>query len=209
MEAWHFTGDTLRDGRPIPAVGEWLAHEGEIRICRSGLHASKRLIDALKFAPGDKLHRVTMRRIEGRESDKIVARERRIDWSIDAGLVLRAFARRCALDVLPLWPDAPAVVREYLETGREDLRYAAWDAAWDAAVAPARDATRAAARYAARYAAVAPAWVAAWDATRAAAWDAAWDAAWAAARDAARAAAWDAALSKYDGWLTEMVEAAR
>jgi hypothetical protein len=175
--AWHFTGDTLRDGRPIPAVGEWLVHDGPIKICQTGLHVSRRLIDALSFAPGNILHRVTARGIEGSEADKDVARERRIEWSINAEPVLRAFARRCALDVLPLWPDAPAIVREYLETGNEALRSAARDAAW----AAARDAAR----------------------------DAAWAAAWAAARDAAWAAARDASLSKYNGWLTEMVEAAR
>ena len=82
----------------------------------------------------------------------------------DATEPLRSFARQCALDVIHLW-DAPAVVRQYLETGDESLRDAA--------------------RYAAR--------AAAWDAARDAAWDAARDAAWAAAWDAARAAAWDAA----------------
>ena len=33
--AWHFTdGNKLRDGTPLPAVGEWLEYEGEVRICR-------------------------------------------------------------------------------------------------------------------------------------------------------------------------------
>jgi hypothetical protein len=43
----------------------------------------------------------------------------------------RLFTRQCALDVIDLW-DAPAVVRQYLETGDESLRASAWDAAWDA-----------------------------------------------------------------------------
>jgi hypothetical protein len=210
--AWHFTRATLRDGRPIPPIGEWLVHDGSITICRTGLHASARLIDALSFAPGETLHRVTMRGIEGCEADKLVARERRIDWSLSAEPVLRAFARRCALDVLPLWPDATAIVREYLETGREDIRDAARDAAWAAARDAARDAARAAAWAAARAAAWAAAWAAARaaarDAARAAAWAAAWDAARDAARDAALAAAWDAKHTLYNGWLTEMVEAA-
>ena len=63
-----------------------------------------------------------------------------------------------------LW-DMPPVVREYLMTGRKDIRDAA------------RDAARAAAN-------------AAWDAASDAA-NAAWDAAWDAASDAANAA-WDA-----------------
>lgn len=40
MIAYHFCGDTLRDGRPIPADGEWLEHTGEVEICETGLHAS-------------------------------------------------------------------------------------------------------------------------------------------------------------------------
>jgi hypothetical protein len=187
IQAWHFTGDTLRDKRPIPAVGEWLEHEGEIRICKTGLHASVKLYDALGFAPGNMLHRVTCDGVEGEEADKIVCRRRRVDWSMNAEPVLRAFSRRCALDVAHLW-DMPEIVREYLETGNEELRAAAWNAVMDAARAAAR----------------AAAWDAAWNAAR----DPAWSAAWAAARAAAWAAARDAAIEKYNGWLTEMVEAA-
>jgi hypothetical protein len=80
---------------------------------------------------------------------------------------IRKLACAYALMVADLW-DMPEVVREYLETQKEELRNAAWAAAWDAAGAAAGDAARAAAR------------------------DAAWDAAGDAARAAARAAAWDA-----------------
>ena len=38
--AFHFVGDTLRDGRPIPSDGEWLTHDGPVVMCISGLHAS-------------------------------------------------------------------------------------------------------------------------------------------------------------------------
>lgn len=134
--AWHFVGDTLRDGRPIPPDGEWLTHDGEIVICSSGLHASPCLIDALAYAPGDTLCLVECEDVRDRHSDKLVCARRRIAWRIDATDLLRRFARKFALDVLHLW-DAPAVVREYLETGREDIRgdarAAAWAAAWNAA----------------------------------------------------------------------------
>ena len=36
INAWHFVGDCLRDGRPIPADGEWLIHKGPVEICASG-----------------------------------------------------------------------------------------------------------------------------------------------------------------------------
>lgn len=38
--AYHFVGETLRDGRPVPADGEWLEHDGKIIMCEAGLHAS-------------------------------------------------------------------------------------------------------------------------------------------------------------------------
>jgi hypothetical protein len=94
-------------------------------------------------------------------------------------LVLREFARECALDVIHLW-DAPQIVRDYLESGDDNLRAAARAAArvaaWDAARAAAWDAARAAARAAAMAAAGDAAWAAAWAASGDAAWDAAWDA---------------------------------
>ena len=178
--AWHFVGDALRDGRPVPADGVTLKHKGKLELCASGLHASERLIDALGFAPGPILCRVQMGGTIKKDSDKLVASQRTILWRIDSTDVLQKFARQCALDVAHLW-DMPPVVRQYLETGDESIRAAAG--------AAARDAAGAAARAAARAAATDAAWDAAWDAARDAAWDAAWAAAGAAAWDAARAAA--------------------
>ncbi len=111
-QAWHFAGRKLRDGRPIPADGEWLIHEGEVEICSTGLHASRRVIDALQYAPGSTICRVTCREIVTEHpNDKLVCRERRIDWRIEnCDDVLRAFARKAALSVIPLW-DAPDIVR--------------------------------------------------------------------------------------------------
>ncbi len=188
LKAWHFTeGATLRDGRPVE-VGEWLAHEGEVRICHSGLHASVRPLDALRYAPGNHIWRVECADIEATEDDKLVCRLRRPIWGFDAGAMLHRFARKCAMDVAHLW-NPPDVVLRYLRTGDESIRAAAGDAARDAA----RGAARAAARAAARGAARAVARAAAWDAARAAAWDAARAAARGAARGAARAAARGAA----------------
>lgn len=193
--AWHFTSSRLHDGRPIPPAGEWLVHEGEIVIGKRGLHASERLFDALTYAPGGILHRVTVRGIEDRESDKLVVRLRRIEWSLNAETVLRAFARCVALDVAHLW-DMPPIVRQYLETGDETLRYAAWSAA--------RSAARSAAGYAAWSAVGNPVWAASAAAARNATAASMWAASWVSAGNAESAAA----RGKYNGWLTEMVEAA-
>jgi len=196
--AWHFVGDALRDGRPVPADGVTLKHKGKLELCASGLHASERIIDALGFAPGPILCRVQMGGTIKKDSDKLVASQRTILWRIDSTDVLQKFARQCALDVAHLW-DMPPVVRQYLETGDESIRAAAWDAAWDAAGAAARAAARAAATDAA--------WDAAWAAAGAAAWDAARAAASYGAQGAASIAARAAAKDAQNTHLTEIAMA--
>jgi hypothetical protein len=213
MKAWHFVSDTLRDGRPVPADGEVLVHEGPLTLCASGLHASKNILDALHYAPGSIICRVEVCGEIIHGNDKLVASERTILWRVSDERILRKFARMCALDVMHLW-DAPDIVVQYLKNGDESIRGAARDAA-DAA-----DAAGSAAGAAARDAARDAAWAAAWDATRDAAWaaarDAARDAAWADAADAAGsaagAAAWDAtrdvAWAKQSRRLARMARAA-
>jgi hypothetical protein len=194
MKAYHFTESTLRDGRPLPAVGEWLEHTGPLVPCESGLHASEHPFDAFQFAPGNLLHLVECdgEIVEhGEPVDKFVCRRRRIVATVDAQPLLREFARWCAAQVLHLW-DAPQVVRDYIATGDESSRAAAWDAAQDAA----QDAARAAAQAAAQAAAWAAAWAAAQDAARAA------------ARDAARAAARAAAQAAQKKYFSDIVERA-
>jgi hypothetical protein len=160
IKAWHFTGTKLRDGRPLPADGETLHHTGPLEMCRSGLHASRKIMDALQYAPGATICRVECRGEVIEDEDKLVCTERTILWRVDGETLLRDFARRCALDVIHLW-DAPEIVIRYLKTGDESIRAAAGaaacSAAWNAAGAAAGAAARAAA----------------WAAARAAAWDAA------------------------------------
>lgn len=132
MRAWHFVGETLRDGRPVPADGEWLVHDGPLVLCESGLHASVCPFDALRYAPGPILCLVELDGDILHGDDKVVAQRRRIVARQDVTSLLRGFARACARDVLPLW-DAPDVVRRYLETGDETIRSAAESAARSAA----------------------------------------------------------------------------
>lgn len=130
--AYHFTGPTLRDGRPLPAIGEWLEHKGPLIPCESGLHACLHPWDALQYAPGVMLHLVEVEgeiTPNGNPPDKLCCRRRRILASIDTTGLLRAYARWCALQVVTRW-DAPPVVVEYLRTGREDLCAAASIFAW-------------------------------------------------------------------------------
>ena len=154
IRAYHFVGDKLRDKRQVPPDGEWLVHDGPVKMRESGLHASRHPFDALTYAPGPILCLVDCDGIDAEENDKLVCRRRRIVAKFDATTMLRAFARQCALDVIYLW-DAPQVVRDYLTTGDESLRAAASaaasaaakDAAW--AVWAAKDAALDAARGAA------------------------------------------------------------
>ncbi len=220
MHCYHFVGKTLRDGRPIPADGEWLHHTGPIVPCVSGLHASAHPFDALQFAPGETLCLVECAgEIIPHGTDKVACGSRRIIKRIDATQLLRRFAADQALSVAHLW-NIPDIVRQYLTTLDESLRdaardaamdaasaarAAAWAAAWDAARAAARDASRAAGS-AARASPTDAAWAAAWEASGAAP-----PAAWAAARDAAcaaRSAAWDAARAAARDAFKSLVDAA-
>ena len=139
--AYHFVGRSLRDERPVPPDGEWLEHKAPLIMCESGLHASEHPFDALSYAPGQTLCLVELDGEYIRDADKIVASRRRILRRLDAAPLLHEFARWCALQVIHLW-DAPPVVREYLETGREDI--VAATAAAARAAAEAATATRAA-----------------------------------------------------------------
>ena len=147
MKAWYFSSEDRKlrygDNRIIKAG---LTHKVTCKpvLCEAGLHGSKRIIDALSYAPGPVVWRVELGGDVDIGDDKISATERHYLWGYDATDVLRRFARKCALDVIHLW-DAPDVVVRYLKTGDENLRAAAWDAAWAAAWAAARDAARAAA----------------------------------------------------------------
>ena len=186
------------DGRPVPADGVTLEHDGPMEMCVSGLHASRRIIDALQYAPiGKTICRVRCTGEIVDDSDKLICRSRTIIWRVDGSNILRKFACQQALSVAHLW-NMPQIVREYLETQDESKQAAAWAAAGAAAWAATRAATRAATQ--------AAAWAAAWAATRAATWAAARAAAWAAAGATTGAAsAGDAAWDAANTMLTKMV----
>ena len=133
MKAYYFStiGKTLRygDGRVIE---EGITHsvEGTPVLCEHGLHASKRAIDALHYAPGSYLWIVELSGeiVEG--DDKVVATERTYIKGFDATNILREFSRKVALiNIEKIKPycfveDFDIIIR-YLET-------AAGSAAWSA-----------------------------------------------------------------------------
>lgn len=126
---YHFVGDTLRDGRPVPKDGEWLEHEGRLILYFAGLHASEHPLDALKYAPGNTLCLVELGGEDLiRGDDKVCARKRKIIARFDATSLLRRFAADQALSVRHLWK-MPDVVKDYLETLDESNRKSARKAA--------------------------------------------------------------------------------
>ena len=161
MIAWHWIRDdkkTRYDERPI-RVGRWMKAHGEIEMCQNGMHGSKRILDALHFAPGPIVCRVE---IDGEiecGSNKIVGRRRKVIWMLDATNTLHEFACRCAEDALALIKNPDPRTIAAIEAKRKWVR----GEITDQDLAAARNAT--------------------WDAW--AAWAAAWDAAWNAAGDAA------------------------
>ena len=133
---WHFTAADCTlgygDNRKVIA-GQTIKHKYDepLIMCRSGLHASKRVIDALAYAPGAYVWRVELGGEIVSGADKMVAMERTALWGYNAADVLHCFARKCALDVVHLW-DAPDVVVRYLKTGDESIVSAAYSAAYSA-----------------------------------------------------------------------------
>jgi hypothetical protein len=193
QRAWHFCkidkagNPVFRDGRPLPEVGEWLVHKGDVILCRSGLHASVQAIDALRYAPGSYCCLVEMGDVLGSADDKIVSNRRKIIAEFDATETLRQFARMVALQAVETSGlQLDDVVVNWLKTGDESLRSAARDAARDAVWSAVWDAAESAAESAARDAAESAVWFAAGPAV----WDAAEFAAWSTVRSAARSAAW-------------------
>lgn len=206
MIAYHITGRTLRDGRPLPAVGDVLRHDGPVVPCRSGLHASMRLFEALQHAPDDAcwLHRVEVGGKLVERADKISASERTIleSWPLRVE-DLCVLAGECA--ALACWSAgltreahqraATATTAYRLGECELDVLRERWfDAACDAEIATTA-ATAAWNATAAR--GVGDAAGIAWFVARAVR-NAAWAAAWAAA--GGRDAVWSAKVADWAAW---------
>jgi hypothetical protein len=181
------------DGR-APKDGELVEASGPLEICANGMHASKRALDALQYAPGPLLCKVTLHGETIHGDDKTVARGRTIIARADVTTTLHWFSVWCAERALSRVekPDPRSLAA--VETKKKWLRgeatdkelsaagSAAWSAAWSAARLAARSAAwSAAARSvawsaAARSVAELAARSAVWSAELAAAYSAAWSA---------------------------------
>ena len=223
--AFYFTKNRrLRydDNRQI-TVGEKHSVDGELELCGNGLHASWRLIDALRYAPGGILYLVELGGEVLEDKDKLCARERTYLAEFDATDLLRDFARKQALiNIEKIKPYCSEVnydlILRWLKEGKDRdkseaesaARSAAESVVWSAAEAAAWSAARSAARSAAESAAESAAWTAAeaasWLAARSAVRSAAESAAESVVWSAAEAAAWLAARSAANETLTEMVK---
>lgn len=123
MKVYHFNnGKTLRDGRPLPPIGEWLEHEGDIIPCECGLHGSVHPFDALEDAGGSQLDLCELDMdLKLCDSNKWVGRRRKRLCTINAHDILRAFARWCAITVVHQWSCPPNVMM-WLNTADASLR---------------------------------------------------------------------------------------
>ena len=201
---WHFlpeNGKCRWGNHRKPQVDKTVAVKLPLSLCEHGLHASKDILDALKFAPGPILCKVRLsgKILEG--DDKACATRRTVLAMADITNELHLFACWCATRALKKANVTDERCWNTIKVKRAWLKGKATDgelvAAWDVARDAARDVARVAAWDAA--------WGAAWDVARVAAWDvarvAARDAAWV----AARVAAWDAAwvTARDAAWVTE------
>ena len=192
---WHILPNNcvLRDGRKADLTGAWqlMAGDEPPKMCKRGMHASRRLIDALQYAQGALICRVEVRGDIAEEDDKLTGCERRVfDW-INGTKLLHQFAIRCAARALRIYGVTDKRLWNTLRVKGRWVRGSATDQDLHTARAKAWGAPDTAARAAAR--------------------DAAWDVAWAAAWNAARAEAWAeaAAAARYSAWTTTQDAAAR
>lgn len=94
-EYWHFLPDDRRlqyGRRTLVRPGQTLRTKKEPVPCRQGFHFSERAIDALRYAPGAVICRVTVGGKVVKNSDKGAAQERTVVWMADATSTLHEFA---------------------------------------------------------------------------------------------------------------------
>ena len=152
MKAFYFAREDRKlrynDNRSI-IVGETHTVDCIPLVCKRGLHASTRLIDALLYAPGNILYHVELSGDLDKGNDKVAATKRTYLKEFDATELLREFARKQGLinidKIKPYCSDKEyTLILDYLNTGNETIRKAAESAADSAARSAAWSAARSA-----------------------------------------------------------------
>jgi hypothetical protein len=122
MLAWHFLRDDRRlqfSPHRLVKVGQKLTFKRKPIPCHAGLHASVKLSDALKYAPGPILCRVKLGgMIVPHNDDKVAAQERTCLGMVDASRLLHELALKCAYKALALAKDKDQKIRKLLRAKR-------------------------------------------------------------------------------------------
>ena len=155
MKAFYFADNNKKlrygDGRQI-RVGRTHKVKGKPKLCVHGLHASKKLIDALYYAPGHHLYLVELSGDFDKCDDKVCATERTYLAHFDSEKLLKEFARKQALiniEKIKAYCSTEDynLILKWLNTGDRELQSAARKAAkattWSAVDRAARTAARA------------------------------------------------------------------
>jgi len=203
---WHFLPYDGRlangDGRDV-RIGETLRVEGPLELCKHGLHASRRALDALKYAPGALACRVKLSGKIVEDDDKACATERTVLGMVDATRLLHEFACDVAEQALRRanvtderswnaiwtkrrWLDGEASYAE-LAIARVAAEGATRNGVWVATCAAVRSAAQSVA-------------------ARDVAWNTAWHVAWYATSGATSGAAWDELNARLEKRLLTALE---
>lgn len=129
FKGWHFIKDDRRlrygDNRLVePGKSYSVPDDRPLQLCDYGLHASSYILDALTYAPGSILCRVSLfgERIDG--EDKSVAYKRTVHWMVNTHSILDEVGRSLAFKTTQFW-SAPKIVIDYLKSGDKTLLGAA------------------------------------------------------------------------------------
>ena len=100
IEAWHFLPDDGRlyhgkDRRPV-LVGQRRMARGPLKLCKNGMHASERALDALHYARGSLVCRVELSGEILTWDDKLCARYRTVTAMANVEEELHLFSCWCA-----------------------------------------------------------------------------------------------------------------
>lgn len=128
--------------------GVWHKHEGDIKICKQGFHASKNIIDAMNYVNCGYVAKVQVRGKSEKENDKECWSEMKIvewkKWTKKDSVSLTTYAAELCIDNFEKkYPndkrpcEAIEAAKKWLKNPTEKNRSAAESAAWSAESAAA------------------------------------------------------------------------